>query len=310
MSGERTTVSKYLSGLRLANLSIVFFTQLIFYNLLFNRVNLDSVNLRFEGIWLYLLTITTTIITFSGYMINDYFDFEIDKSAQKQKFFKTRSSYLVTYFNSAIIGLVLAYIISNHLGQLNLVYIYFFANVLLFLYSSHLKSTFLLGNILVSLFSAGVIIILAIAEQPALIEIQKFHPVEFDKILGLSLFFSGFIFLSTLAREIIKDLEDKLADAIHGVSTIAHKLNQGRSQLLVNFNLSALLIFFLIYLYKINNLKFSLLLLAGIIVITLIIIIMKDVHQAKEQAEFSRISKRLKYLLMSGLIFAILHIWT
>jgi 4-hydroxybenzoate polyprenyltransferase len=93
---------------------------------------------------------------------------------------------------------------------------------LLFAYSISLKKKLLSGNILISLLTAWVTLVLCLSESGPLFY-TRIDPVLLDahtKIIRLGFLYSGFAFISSLIREAIKDMEDLEGDARYGCRTM------------------------------------------------------------------------------------------
>ena len=95
---------------------------------------------------------------------------------------------------------------------------------LLWFYSTTYKRQFLIGNLIVSILTAVVPFVVVIFEVPMLNraygDILIANHMNFNNIIGWVGGFSFFAFLSTLIREIIKDVEDFQGDAEYGRNTL------------------------------------------------------------------------------------------
>ncbi|NNF20536.1 MAG: hypothetical protein HKN67_01235, partial [Saprospiraceae bacterium] len=78
-----------LSSLRPVNLLLVILSQLTFYFLVITPSLQNDLRLNNGGL-LYLFVICTVLITASGYLVNDYFDFENDDINNKSKGFNNK----------------------------------------------------------------------------------------------------------------------------------------------------------------------------------------------------------------------------
>jgi 4-hydroxybenzoate polyprenyltransferase len=211
----------FLKLIRWPNLLLLFFTQLtVFYGFSWTLRDLSSqttnVALNHDNFFLlWFLGIPTLLITAAGYIINDYFDLEIDKINKPKKVFIERKIppnwALATYlgFNS------IAILIPLYFWRLDLTIFYVGIVGLLFLYSSQLKKMPLIGNIVVACMAASAVGIF-LYEDWAYLDFQN------TALHGLPWFYLGyfnFAFISTLIREIIKDIQDIRGDAALGAKT-------------------------------------------------------------------------------------------
>ncbi|MGO9388006.1 MAG: UbiA family prenyltransferase [Methanobacterium sp.] len=150
-----------------------------------------------------LACIVVFIITGAGNSINDYFDYKIDAINKPERPIPSgRISLNKAGFYSLallLIGTILAFILGLLPGLIAL------STALLMVYYAYsLKKKFLIGNIVIS-FLTGLTFV--------------FGGVIVGEILT-SIILGFFPFLTTLAREIVKDMEDVEGDRIEGATTL------------------------------------------------------------------------------------------
>ncbi len=231
---------------------MVFVTQLIFYFLFITPPDngLSSVSYNLEPPKIYVFAIVTVLITLGGYLINDYFDIETDAINDKPRL--SSKSLLLLYFAVLLSGFILAYGLAVSLGRPTLSLIYLVAVSLLYLYSAKWKRQVLIGNVVVSLFTAAVPMILLYAEREQLSLIE----IESAKNPTLSiLFFSAFTFLISMVREIAKDIEDINGDSAAGYKTLPIAYGINKAKMIAGFYGIALL--FTIFIWQLCSLEFS-----------------------------------------------------
>lgn len=184
------------------NLLMVAFAQLMTAYFLVGTTNTGLPALHDPN--LYLIVLSTLMITAAGYMINDYYDVKIDYVNRPNevvigKGIKRRVVlFLHTLLNFTAIGL--GYLVSPSIALIN-----FFAAFLLWIYSNQLKREPFVGNLTVA-FLTGLSIYLI-----------GFY---FQKSELLVLTYAIFAFFLNLIREIIKDIEDRQGDRKHGCRTL------------------------------------------------------------------------------------------
>ena len=120
---------------------------------------------------------------------------------------------------SSVIGIGLGFWIGYKVGDYQLGYINSICAASLYYYSANFKTKFLIGNIIVAFLSAMVPIVVGLYDLIALP-----NTYEFKSLLNLIGGYAGFAFLTTLVREIIKDIEDMEGDAKEGSATLPIKL--------------------------------------------------------------------------------------
>ncbi len=169
-----------------------------------------------------LLCISSVLIAAAGYIINDYFDLNIDQVNKPEKLVVEkiirRRWTIAWHLLLSLAGIGIGFYLDvttriRFLGVAN-----FLCALLLFLYSISLKKKILLGNILISLLTAWVILVVTWCENSYLI--NKKIDLGGNKILRITFLYAGFAFIISLIREVIKDMEDIEGDRKYGCRTI------------------------------------------------------------------------------------------
>ncbi len=172
----------------------------------------------------FLLVLSTVIIAAGGFIINDIYDYNIDRINKPDR--QTIGKHLSLrkamrfYFLVLLSGTILAVYLAWHVNNLFLAILYFGAVISLWLYSKVLKRTALGGNIFVGLFCSFVAIIVAFAERKAILELMKQDFYDFKDIAFQFGIFSVFAFLTSVFREIVKDIEDIEGDMANHCHTL------------------------------------------------------------------------------------------
>lgn len=162
------------------------------------------------------------IATGGGNVINDYFDYNIDKINKPERPIPSgRISRKNAYYYS-----ISLFIISSILGfyiNVNAGLIAVFSSILMFLYASKLKKAGLIGNFVVS-FLTGLTFILG-----GFVVEQYSYSVDYVVLSGYLAFYA---FLMTFSREIIKDMEDLEGDKLEGSNSFPIKYGKKISSIL------------------------------------------------------------------------------
>ena len=184
------------------------------------------VTLKFPWYYFIFLVLATVLITAGGYVINDYFDIKTDLINKGEVIVGTkipRRQAMMWHTILNIMGVGIGFFISWKAGYFWMGTLFLIVSGLLYFYSSSYKRQFLVGNLIVALLVAMVPMLVAIFEWPAL---YRFYAVKAMSLPPISVVFwwmggfSLFAFLSTLIREIIKDIEDFEGDMAYGRNTI------------------------------------------------------------------------------------------
>jgi 4-hydroxybenzoate polyprenyltransferase len=210
-------IAAFLRLIRWPNLVFIILTQVLFsycvYQPLFHAANLVRLG------W---IIIASVLIAAAGYIINDYFDLNIDQinKPEKNVFANTirRRSAIIWHFSFSFLGIVATTIgVGIHKWYLILANIACIA--LLWFYSTSFKRKLLIGNIVISVLTAWTVLILFFVFTSPKEAILGSTPATI-KFFRVSFLYAGFAFISSLIREAIKDMEDMEGDARYGCRTL------------------------------------------------------------------------------------------
>lgn len=210
----------YLNLIRYKNLIFIIALQLLMrYSVIFPLLQTYGIPSELSKSLFFLLVLGTVLIAAGGYAINDYFDTKIDALNRPEKVIvgnsisrKTASLlHQATTFLGVLCGLTVAFFTKSFTIGL----IFILVPGLLWFYSGSYKRQFLIGNLIVAFSSALLVLLVVIAENTALV--NKYQDLLFEVKIPQVLYgwitgFALFAFLTTLIREIIKDMEDIYGD--------------------------------------------------------------------------------------------------
>lgn len=296
----------YIKIVRPKNLVIVAISQILIY-LVYLMPQRERTSIELDGnLWI-LFVVDTLLIAAGGYVINDILDQKADMLNKPGKLFMGKNGISsvkgwIYYFILVIIGFAIAFYIASRIDKLLLLSIYPTAVGFLFLYSKYFKRMPLLGNLVVSLFCAFVPAIIWYAEFDMVESLHSIDPRSYKLIVNVFIAYILFAFLSTFVREVIKDIEDVEGDQKSSYQTLPIQAGIGRANVVALFFSILLLLSYGFWFtgYIGNQLVYiGLVVLLGLIIPTCIII--RQIYLAKSQIDYSSISKRLKYLMISSL---------
>jgi len=219
-------VSAFFKLIRWPNLFFIAVTQVLFRFFVLNFVYRGSNNDYGENIKLslplfYWLVFASVSIAAAGYIINDYFDVNIDLVNKPDKLivdrYIKRRWTIVWHIILSFIGLVISCYIGYKLRNFYIPLFNFAAIIALFFYSTTFKKKLLIGNIIISLLTAWVILVLTFSEYRFRI---IFPDIYWKRLVKVSFIYAGFAFIISLIREVIKDMEDMQGDAKYGCTTM------------------------------------------------------------------------------------------
>jgi 4-hydroxybenzoate polyprenyltransferase len=207
--------------IRWPNLFFIALTQLLFFYAVFYSL-LPGKTFPFTNDLFYLLIAASVCIAAAGYIINDYFDLQIDTINKPDKVvvdkILKRRWAIVWHWMLSGIGIFISLYISWKIGSWLIALINFFCVCLLWFYSTTFKKKLLSGNIIIAALTAWVILVLYFY----ITAIARIQPVDFDerKFLRFTILYAGFAFIISLIREVIKDMEDIFGDAAYRCKTM------------------------------------------------------------------------------------------
>lgn len=193
-----------------------------------------------------LLSLSVMIIAAAGYVVNDINDVKSDEINKPLKVIVGKSISINAAKNIYLvlnaIGLLLALFVANLAGNYKLVILHLIVAAILWIYSSYLKNSFLIGNLLISIASALVPVTYLFFESLGYIQVYGLDlNLKFNSILGgplkilfyFSVGLSIFGFLISFIREIIKDLQDYKGDYFVGAKTIPIVLGEKWTKIII-----------------------------------------------------------------------------
>jgi 4-hydroxybenzoate polyprenyltransferase len=273
--------------IRYPNLGIIILTQLLTYYFLTNWQLAHSVFPK--GV--VLLISGSVLIAAAGYMINDLFDIEIDRINRPDKVIInnnfSKNFVIITYSFFNIIALICGIIIGKQIFIL-----FIFSIMLLLLYSAYLKKLLLSGNLIVSILLALSVFI-----------VWAYCPAgNFEMIL----FYSAFAFMSSLIREIIKDIEDIEGDKQLKCTTLPIVAGIKVAKF-ISFTLVLLLISLIeysIFCFHFNKYEISIITAISLNFLTIIPLLYIGLNLliATERKDYSMLSKYLKFIMLAGIL--------
>lgn len=303
--------------LRLPNLAIVFLTQFVPYWFALRPALLKAGGIPLLTEYSFgLIAAATVLTTLAGYILNDYYDRQIDAMNRPHHAVWGRilppSFALVLYTIIVAAAHWIAFEIDLTLRPRDHWPMWVFPGIsfLLYLYAWAFKCTALIGNLLVSVLCGLVPVVMLFPEQRAIWLTSFVEPEIVHQAVGLVWLYALFAFLSNLLREQIKDLEDFQGDAACGCNTLAvlkgpryAKKPAGLTGLLLSIFIAMLLVFWQQTGAPVWQLG------AGVTLLFLPALFATIVlYKAEGKPDFTRASFLVKVLMFAG-VFLLLRSW-
>jgi len=252
-----------------------------------------------------LLSVSVFLITIGGYLINDIFDRNSDAVNTPNKVYigqiisLKKVKYL--YLFVSLLGFLLGLYLSIITDLLYLIWLYLFCVFSLFFYSYYFKKSILLGNILVSVLCSLTILLTYLFHI-------KFSTESFSgrsSLYSLVIGYSFFAFLTTLIREIIKDIEDVNGDLKIKANTLPIIIGRKRASK-VAFLFSCIFLVFLFLILQFYRNKYLFLGYGILFILIPFLYFMNKLWFSESKKDFSKLSTLLKIIMLLGIISMLL----
>jgi 4-hydroxybenzoate polyprenyltransferase len=251
-----------------------------------------------------LLVLSSVLIAAAGYIINDYFDLNIDRINKPdrlivQNIIKRRWA-IAWHLVLSILGIGIGFYLdfTTHvtlLGFSNLICV-----VLLFLYSISLKKRLLSGNVIISLLTAWTVLVVTWCEARFF-----FNPadVNIHKITRITFLYSGFAFVISLIREAIKDMEDIEGDRRYSCKTMPIVWGINASKIYVATWMTMLILALgLMAIYMLQLHWWIAMIYCVISIVLPSIMIFRKLFTAQTPKDFHTLSTMVKLVMFTGIL--------
>ncbi len=309
-----------LKLIRVENLFIISLTQILLHYLVFQKLFYDAgVPSNIYSKLFILIVVSTVLIAAGGYIINDYFDVKTDlinhpDTVVLDKTIKRRWA-IILHFSLTGLGILLGLFTALKTGYLRLASFHLLSAVLLWFYSTHFKKQLLIGNIVVSLLTSAVPFLTLVFEIAYMQKnipnfVSEYRPVLLSAT-KIALIFSLFAFITSMAREVIKDMEDYEGDKQTGGKTMPIVWGMQTSKIFAFFMLLITLILLLVVVY--NGMKYggNILSISTIYILSFLalplLILMWLLSRASSQKEYKNCSLFLKFIMLLGIAYCFIY---
>lgn len=310
-----------LKLIRAKNLLIIAFTQyLMRYAVIFPMLKSKGYESQFSNLNFFLLVLSTMLLAAAGYIINDYFDTKTDllnrpKTVIVGKHIKRRS-VMTAHIILNILGIIIGFYISWQINLWKLVYIFILVSGLLWFYSASYQNMFLVGNIIVALLTALVPLMTVLYEIPPL-NVKYFNVLmrlddNFYKMFFWIAGFSVFAFITTLNREIIKDVEDFEGDNAYGSRSLPVVLGIKNSKIItVILSILTMVLIVFAYFYYIHipqAINYISIVYVALLLIVPNLFLTFKIIKAKNSKDWEIAGNISKLIMLFGILYALV-VW-
>ena len=302
-----TLVSAFFRLVRWPNLVFIVLTQVLFYFCIYMPLYGQAQTRK-----LVLLVIASVLIAAAGYIINDYFDLNIDRVNKPQKNVIDavihRRSAIIWHMALSVAGVLLT-ALAVGLRYWYLVVANLACVALLWFYSTSFKRQLLIGNVVISLLTAWTILIFFFALSNPGDAFNTSNQVSV-KFFRLAFLYSGFAFIISLVREAVKDMEDLEGDARYGCRTLPIVAGIKTTKIYAGTWLAVLIATLLILQsYVLQFGWWPSVLYAMVLVILPLVMLFHKLKKAASVNEFAELSSHTKWIMLSGSLSMILFLF-
>ncbi len=305
-----------LKLVRWPNLLFIAITQLLFYYCIVR----PSLPKAYYGLdqtitpaVLAMLVVASVLIAAAGYIINDYFDINIDRVNKPGKMVVekviNRRWAIMLHLLFTLAGIAASAYVSYKTSRVIVL-----ANIccafLLWVYSTTFKKKLLTGNIIISLLTAWVIIVLYLAvntvyldtpNQPAAIA------TAMKRIFKFTVLYAGFAFIISLVREVVKDIEDMEGDEKYNCKTMpiawgipASKVFAGVWLVVLTGAIGVVMVYMMLSGWWISALY------CLVALIIPLMMVLKQFYRAQSTLQYHQTSNKIKLIMLTGILSMLL----
>ena len=303
----------FIKLVRFKNLLIIILVQSATKFFLINPYVKDP-TLSNLGFIIFLFSLLSIVA--GGYIINDIYDIENDKINKPDKRIidlKIKKSFaLKAYYTLNFIGMSSSFYLSFIINKLWYSLIFLFFIYSLWKYSKNYKSSFILGNLQVAFLTSLSIFTLAIYD---IVSKGNLMSDGTKMTFIIIMIYCGFSFITTLMREILKDIEDIEGDRKNNANTLAIKYDINKTKKIVSFLTCIPIVgigYFQYFQYSVLNTEFSVALsywgvniysvIHMFLLQILLFFLLFKIYFAKSKSDFEYTSALCKIIMLVGIL--------
>jgi 4-hydroxybenzoate polyprenyltransferase len=311
----------FLRLIRYKNLLIVAATMYLMRHAIIQPIlGINDFRLQLDDFRFFLLVLASVMVTAAGYVINDYFDTRTDLLNRPGRVVVGRQlskrAAIILHWLLNLTGFLFGFYIAFHVGVPIMGVFFVLAAGLLWFYSTTYNRQFLTGNLVISFLTAMVPVTVVLFELPALYReydaILRTYQTSFVYIFAWVGSFGYFAFVTTLMRELIKDIEDLHGDVVQGRKSVPIVLGIPNTKLIIG-GLIIVTFVSLAYLYKaylmvgfFGQTDYLSLLYFLVFLFAPLLLLLYNIIRAVEKSDYKFAHNLAKLIMLSGISYALL----
>jgi 4-hydroxybenzoate polyprenyltransferase len=295
--------------IRSMNLLFIALTQFLFqYCILIPVFHRDNAPLVLTPLLFILLVLTSVTIAAAGYIINDYFDINIDQVNKPDKLVVDkvikRRWAILWHLGLSFTGILLSAVLAWKTRAWWLILANMGVVAALWFYSTTFKRKLLAGNIIISVLTAWVVLVVGFITHYRVIRLPSIYSsVEASKLMRLTFLYAGFAFIISLIREVVKDLEDMHGDARYGCRTMPIVWGVNASKVFAATWLVVLIAaLVIVQAYVLPFDWWWSALYCGLLIIIPLLYILRKLYKATTSSDYHHLSNWVKLVMLTGIL--------
>ncbi len=297
-------MTPFLKLIRWPNLVFIILTQALFEYCIYQPIykgNIpDGNTIQFA-----LLVAASVFIAAAGYIINDYFDINIDLVNKPDKTILgkviNRRWALLWHLLLNLAGIVCTILAVRTAGWY-LILANVVSAILLWLYSARFKKDAIIGNVIVSLLTAWTIMLIFLSKYSLW---NAFNNADANQVrlFRFAILYAGFAFIISLVREAIKDIEDMPGDHKFGCKTMPIVWGINATKIYIAVWLTILIaILVIVQLYVLQFRWWAAVAYCIVLIVAPLFYIIRKLIQANTTQEYHHLSSMTKRIMLTGIL--------
>ena len=299
-------IAAFLRLVRLPNLFFIALTQILFQYCIYYPLFRNDIPAG-DTLQFFLLVAASVLIAAAGYIINDYFDINIDQVNKPGKIVVDKVIHrrwaiawhmILSFAGIGLTAMALPFFEKWYLIVANIAVV-----ILLWIYSTTYKKSLLIGNIIIALLTAWTILVIYFSKIDITEVIAAADLERQAKFFRLTILYASFAFIISLIREAVKDMEDMPGDAKYNCHTMPIAWGVNATKIYVAVWLIVLVLMLLvIQAYILPYGWWVPIIFCIMFIIFPLINIFSRLFKSATQNEFHILSNRTKFVMLTGIL--------
>lgn len=298
-------IAAFFKLIRLPNLIFIALTQVLFQLCIYYPLYKGQIPSNDTRSFI-LLVFASLFIAAAGYIINDYFDINIDEVNKPERMVVdkliSRRWAIAWHFMLSASGVLLTMLALPIFQKWYLILANGFCVALLWFYSTNFKRNLLIGNITISLLTAWTILVIFFSKVSVTDAFGAgFHGQP--KLFRFAFLYAGFAFIISLLREAVKDIEDMPGDEKYGCRTmpIVWGINATKVYVAV-WMIILIAILVVIQVYVLQFRWWWAVGYCGLFIIVPLLYIFMKLFKASSTQDYQKLSNLTKLVMLTGIL--------